>query len=269
VDIEKYIATGNLEAYVLDHLSSKERIEVESLLAQYPELKVELDLIESNLEALATSTAIQPPSDLKSIVLDQIEEPKNKAGSLKREIPVIPIKPETSRTWNYVAAASITLALVSSYMAYDYHNKWKTTEDAYGQLQAANQQMAEQYNQVNRRLDDLVVDIDVISNSDFAKINMAAVNEEEEFSASIYWNAKTQDAYLNIQDLKILSEDQQYQLWAIVDGKPVDMGVFDFDQQGLLKMKPVANALMFAVTIEPKGGSKNPTMEAMQVAGAV
>ena len=53
------------------------------------------------------------------------------------------------------------------------------------------------------------------------------------------------------------------------DGKPVDMGVFDFDVKGLLKMKSVANAATFAVTIEPKGGSVNPTLEAMQVAGNV
>jgi anti-sigma-K factor RskA len=34
-------------------------------------------------------------------------------------------------------------------------------------------------------------------------------------------------------------------------------------------MKNVQNASLFAVTIEPKGGSENPTMDLMQVAGAV
>jgi len=47
------------------------------------------------------------------------------------------------------------------------------------------------------------------------------------------------------------------------------MGVFDFDVEGLIKMKNIQNAAMFAVTIEPKGGSVNPTLDLMQVAGEV
>jgi hypothetical protein len=137
------------------------------------------------------------------------------------------------------------------------------------QLQAQNSQMAEQYNQVNDRLDGLVAHIDVISSVDFKRVNMAAVDPAQSFGASVYWNAKTDEAYLNIQSLKTLTEEQEYQLWAIVDAKPVDMAVFDFDVAGLLKMKNVQNASLFAVTIEPKGGSENPTMDLMQVAGAV
>jgi len=129
--------------------------------------------------------------------------------------------------------------------------------------------MAEQYNQVNNRLDDLVADIDIITNTDFKRVNMGAVDPTQSYAASVYWNAETDEAYLNIQQLKTLTEEQQYQLWAIVDGVPVDMGVFDFDMEGLMKMKNVQNASMFAVTIEPKGGSVNPTLDLMQVAGAV
>jgi len=65
-----------------------------------------------------------------------------------------------------------------------------------------------------------------------------------------------------------LPGDKQYQLWAIVDGKPVSAGLIE-DCNGLCKMTNVPKASMFAITIEPKGGSAAPHLEAMVVAGAV
>ena len=68
----------------------------------------------------------------------------------------------------------------------------------------------------------------------------------------------------------MLAQENQYQLWAIIDGKPVDAGVFDNNFKGLLKMKDVGTgAATFAVTIEPRGGRQTPTLETMQVAGNV
>ncbi|RKQ50023.1 anti-sigma-K factor RskA [Roseivirga pacifica] len=267
MDIKEYISSGILEAYALDGLSSEERRGVEDMLAQYPELRAELNAIEEGLEALALETAITPPSDLGASILSQIEDKEAPAGATA-ETKVVAMQPKTS-VWAYVAAASIALAAIASFLAYDYHTKWQSAQNAFAQLQANNELMASQYNQVNQKLEQLEDDIEIIGNSDFQRVNMGAVNEGDNYTASIYWNAKTEEAFLSIQNLKQLSEEQQYQLWAIVDGKPVDMGVFDFDVKGLLKMKSVANAATFAVTIEPKGGSVNPTLEAMQVAGNV
>jgi len=88
--------------------------------------------------------------------------------------------------------------------------------------------------------------------------------------AYVYWNESSKEVYLSIQSLKQLSKDNQYQLWAIIDGKPVDAGVFDGDVAGLLKMKDIASgAAAFAVTIEPRGGKTTPTLETMQVMGNV
>jgi anti-sigma-K factor RskA len=64
-------------------------------------------------------------------------------------------------------------------------------------------------------------------------------------------------------------KDHQYQLWALVGGKPVDLGVFDApaDSTQMKEMKSIARADAFAVTLEPKGGSINPTMDQMVVLG--
>ena len=266
MDIEKYISSGILEAYALDTLSPKEKKEVESILAQYPELKTELDAIEASFEGLAMKTAIAPPMDLKEAILSSIEEPT--AVDEASETKVVPMH-SPSPVWKYLVAASVTLTLISGYLAYDYRTKWKSTNDAYAQLVASNDLMAKQYNQVNDRLEGIEEDFGIISNTEFTRVNLGGTDGAPTASASVFWNNRTEELYFNIQNLKALSQDQQYQLWAIVDGQPVDLGVFDSGTEGLIKMKSIAQAAAFAVTIEARGGAKSPTLETMQVIGNV
>jgi anti-sigma-K factor RskA len=77
--------------------------------------------------------------------------------------------------------------------------------------------------------------------------------------ATVYWNTKSKDVYLLVNNLPQPASDQQYQLWAIVDGQPVDAGVFDVQNaSGLLRMKNMPRAQVFAVTLEKRGGSTTP-----------
>ncbi len=64
--------------------------------------------------------------------------------------------------------------------------------------------------------------------------------------------------------------DKQYQLWAIVNGKPVDAGTFDMGEGvSFVKLKTIPKAEAFAITLEKRGGSETPTMNAMFVMGNV
>ena len=287
MDIEKYIASGILELYALDELPAEERAEVEKALAQYPELREELNAIEEGLEGLAMESAVAPPAFLKANILDAVGQRSGsqeirgsgKQGSGDQEsgnqdlgggAKVVPMQPKTNRLWSYVAAASITLTLVTTYLAVDYRGKWKESQLSYEQITQNLELQAENFNQVKQDLDNLEQDFNVLTNADFGRFDMASVVQgQDQFSASVFWNQKTLEAYLSIGTLKTLTQEQQYQLWAIIDGKPVSMGVFDHDAEGLLKMENVSGVATFAVTIEPRGGSENPTLDAMQVAGNV
>ena len=88
--------------------------------------------------------------------------------------------------------------------------------------------------------------------------------------ATVYWNTESKDVYLLVNKLPKPVPDKQYQLWAIVDGKPVDAGIFDM-REGIsfVKLKTIPKAEAFAITLEKKGGSATPTMDAMYVMGKV
>jgi anti-sigma-K factor RskA len=99
---------------------------------------------------------------------------------------------------------------------------------------------------------------------------MVGTPNSPEALASVYWNQTTKEVYLSLQNMKELSQENQYQLWALIDGKPVDAGVFDGNVAGLIRMKDIpAGAGTFAVTIERRGGVPSPTLSTMQVAGNV
>jgi anti-sigma-K factor RskA len=130
--------------------------------------------------------------------------------------------------------------------------------------------VAKDYNTVNQRLDQIENDLKVIDNPAFKRVVMKGTDQAPQAMASVYWNESSREVYLSIQSMKELSRESQYQLWAIIDGKPVDVGVFDGNIAGLIKMKEIGNgAAAFAVTIEPRGGKPAPTLETMQVVGNV
>jgi anti-sigma-K factor RskA len=90
----------------------------------------------------------------------------------------------------------------------------------------------------------------------------------------VYWHPKQKHVMVNTTKMVLPANDKahQYQLWALVNGKPVDLGVFDVNNDKshiLVNMKEIGTAQAFAVTLEQRGGSPTPTMEQMMVMGGV
>ncbi len=257
MNIEEYISSGILESYASGELSESERTAVERNLAQHPELRKELAIIEETMEAFFLKAAKEPHAHVKAKVLHAVSGKQTEKAEHKNNHIIL---------WRYATAASIVIALTSSFMAYNFWSNWKESEVSLYQLRALNEQVARDYDKVNQRLDAIENEMKIVSSPSFARVVMKGTANAPDAMASVYWNQSTQETYLSIQNLKALAQEQQYQLWAIVDGKPVDMGVFD-SATGLHKMKSVGNVAAFAVTIESRGGKPSPSMETMQVSG--
>jgi len=263
VNIKEYIESGILESYALGELTPQEESEVLSMAEKYVEVKQELAKIEAGIEELAMKTSIKPSDNVKNKLFDSIDE--------KDSAKVVDINThQSSPHWRYIAAASVSIAVISSVLAYNYWEKWQSTQQELSTLIAQNERVAQDYNQVNEKLDLIESQLEIINNSAFQRVKMRGTDNSPNSLALVYWNDDTEEVYLSVQNLQQLSEEKQYQLWALIDGKPFDAGVFNADPSGLFKMKNITQgAGAFAVTIEPKGGSESPTLETMQVMGAV
>ncbi len=262
-DLKTYLESGILELYVLGDLSNEEIREVERTAALYPEVRSELEAIENALQAYAISNAIQPPDTARKRILNSIET------------PVVPLQTERpSNFYKYAFAASIALLFVSVILLIDLDNRLKESHSQLAVLQAENQQFSNRVNYMNQELEDNKKFLQIYQQpAQYKLVNLKGSPKAPGASMTVAFSPQKDEVMIDLSSLKMPSNDgaHQYQLWALVDGKPVDLGVFDStdDHSGMKKMKSVKGAQAFAVTLEPKGGSVNPTMEQMMAIGNI
>lgn len=258
MNIQEYISSGIVESYVLGQLSDKEMAEVTTLALKHPELTAEIELVESTLLKYASKN---PHPSLKGKIEAKLE--LNEAS-----IVAIDQKKNTSIRW--LVAASLILLIGSSIYNIILLDKLKSTEDQLSVLSSENEKFVQDFETQSKSYGEMAQEMAVLMNPENKKIMLKGMDLAPTALAAIYWNQNTTDVYINVNSLPLPAKDKQYQLWAIVDGKPVDAGVMDMEAPGALhKMKSIAGAQAFAVTLEKKGGSSSPTMNAMYLKGNV
>nr|WP_236023320.1 anti-sigma factor [Chitinophaga chungangae] len=221
---------------------------------------------------------IAPPPALKDRIFQLINNEGVEtavpvgSASFEEEIPEEPKEPKrVSVVWAYVAAAALIGLAASAWMNMQYSNSSKEWQDKYQALLTEKDKMIADNTVMQTRMEESQK---MLQSLRYMKlVHMYTVTAARPgLLATVYWNPKSEEVFLTVTNLPAPAADQQYQLWGIVNGKPVDAGVFDMEQaaKGFAKMKTmVANAQMFAITLEKKGGSPTPTLTAMYVAGKV
>lgn len=109
----------------------------------------------------------------------------------------------------------------------------------------------------------------ILGDSNTVVVKMVGTKAAPRSAANVYWDSTQSSVFLVVKNMEQLpANEYQYQLWALIDGKPNDLGVFDAkNDKVLLKMKDTKKADAFAITVEKKGGAPSPTLEKMQSLG--
>lgn len=273
---EEFISSGLLELYVLGSISNEELSLVNDMLAQYPELNAEVMRIESDLIRLAESQSPKPSAKVKSSLLDAIDVIEDSQEKLEeKKAKVIDIqtseKGKTSMTMLLMVAASLALLIVSAFFNYIQYQEIQLAKQTIASLNQEKEVLANDLSTYKTSIESAENKIAVLRDTANVTIPMKGLDISPNSLALIHWNKYTNETFIDIASLPEAPTDMQYQLWAIVDGVPVDLGVFDVLKSAatLQKMKTVGNPQAFAVTLEKSGGSPTPTMENMYVLGAV
>ncbi len=267
-NLKSYIESGILEQYVLGDLSIEERLEVENNALKFPEVKTELIEIESALLSYAISNKIEPKEGLRNKVLNSLTQ----ADAEVRPIYGASSKP--GQFYKYAFAASLALLLISSVLLMNLNNKLNDSYSQIAVLQSGNQRFSNQVNYFDEELRDTRNALHFYQNQAAYKlVTLKGSDKAPAASMLVAFNPEEEEVMIDLSSIKMPSNDKehQYQLWAMVDGKPVDLGVFDseVDSTGMKKMKSVKNAQAFAVTLELRGGSTNPNMDQMMAIGSI
>ena len=140
-----------------------------------------------------------------------------------------------------------------------------------GYLFKQNSDLARERDNVARESDDLSKEMamwrrqvdDIVSPT--TRIIAMVGEETPQANAKVVWNTNARQWAIYIFDLPAPPSDKDYQLWYVTKNAKISAAVFRTDEQGrtVLKLTPPPDALAglaaTAVTIEPRGGSPQPT----------
>lgn len=272
MNTKEYIESGILENYVAGLVSDQERREVECLSKIYPEIKEELDALEVTMEQFAQSQAVTPPLDMKDSILGAIEglDPDEK----QEKVRVVSMNDSTQaahspRRINWVSIAAAILVVAVGAWAFSIQSSLRETQSKLAEIESQNSDLYAELSDLELKEKELESQLSITTNPAFTQIVMGGLEISPDAKSTIFWNESSGEVHLIAGSLPSAPDGKQYQLWAIVDGAPVDMGVFESGQDSLQKMFDVTSPQAFAVTLEVHGGSPVPTMDQMFVLGAV
>ncbi|HMV47758.1 MAG TPA: anti-sigma factor [Blastocatellia bacterium] len=189
---------------------------------------------------------VQAPAFLKDRLLNRISEQRTpphsfQNGSSTKILPFRrPLRASKQAPRWLAMAAAVSLIFATAYLA------WQNTQLS-NQLHSAQEQVQQ------------------IISTDTQIISMAGV-ESPQATAKVFWNKKTQTWKVYINNLPLPAGDQSYQLWYVTrEDAKINARVFSPNAHGnaefdiTLPMEAVRGLAATAVTLEPKGGSVQPT----------
>jgi anti-sigma-K factor RskA len=274
VNNEEYIASGMLELYAAGALTQEEKLEVEQKAESSAEVRTALQKACATMESYANLHAVKPRPELKNQILQHVlgEETITEPEQETVVRPMYQDFEKESSPYKWMFAASIVLFLLSGFMSFKFYQNWKEAEGRLAVALASEQILAQNINTASYRIEQQEQVLSVLRDGNYMPVPLKGVEGHPDANVMVYWHPDRQLVYLDVLQLPAPPTGKQYQLWALDNGTPVDAGMISLDQGReaiLQQMKEIGSAQAFAITLEPAGGSVNPTLEQMYVIGEV
>ena len=250
------ISSGLLELYLMGMTSLEESEEVELLVAQNPTIKVEFDDMQKAIESYAIAHGKAPGEHVKEKIFKQINSPLT---NLNKEADVTMVSaPKVigiSSFWKYAAAASIILLIGSIALNIIMYDKYNTSDK---QLNTATLEL----NKLQESNKDMSEEMNVYQSKYSEPVSLHGMEPAPDANAKVIWMKNSGEVYIDPNNLPETPVGKQYQLWAIVAGKPISAGMVTTTKDGktahVQKMKTFGKVDAFAVTLEAEKDNVSP-----------
>jgi anti-sigma-K factor RskA len=225
------------DAYVLGALPEQERRELEEYLAAHPERQAEIDELGNVASLLALSPPEQEPSpELRRSIMAVVEAQRPPARTRSWLAGVKELL--SVRNLALGAAALLVIGLFSWNMLLQ------------GQVKDLQGQVASLQDSQQSRM-----------------VALAGTGAAQRAEAEVIL-LKDHKAVLMAEDMPRVPENKTYQIWVIEGDVPQPSGLFEADGDTVAAVveKPLDEDDVIAITIEPNGGSQQPTTDPMLTA---
>lgn len=240
---DKLIELASL--YILKSIDEEELADLKHLIKKYPLEATEVFSNLNNIDLLLPLAAekISPSERVRENIFNNL---KNEKGYKE------PVRTSLFFSAKFAYAAAAAFLICALLIGYGYISlnkevgiKEKRITELSGQVE---QQQAM---------------LEVLKAREIKLVVMNGLEADTTAFGKIIWSNDMSEGIFHIENLPAASNEKDYQLWAIADGKPISWGVFAVSQNNtLLKLKEdqtPAGLQAFAVTLEPKGGVPQPT----------
>ncbi|MNJ89087.1 Anti-sigma-K factor rskA [compost metagenome] len=276
VDINEYIASGILESVTLGLASHQEVQEVACLSKIYPEIREEFIRVQKRCEEMLLESAVAPNPSVRAAVMKSIAEIPQDKPETKQEAKIVSLNtvPEiqgVSPMWKMLAAASLILTLGVGALWVLSSREVKKMDSQLAFMENENRKNEQVLQAMVIEKDHLQSVQDVLAHQSTQMVMMTGTAKEPDATVKVMWSTDMKKAVMHADKIAPPPSDMQYQLWVIADGKPVSVGLFNYDEVEQMTEPFDVNAkniTAFAITLEKRGGSPTPTMENMVVMGA-
>ncbi len=260
--------------YVLHSLNDEDQKAFEAMLAQANDEQRQLyqEMWAAANQLSFTIEGSEPPADIKEKLMSRIRTESIDTESKKEEIIVsdydnsgdnaaVGSEEEGFNRPALTLAASIALLIICLTLIFYSFN-------LSSQLNQKEEEIAEQQEIISELQTDIQQKNDLLSvlESRETKImSLSGLESNPDGYGKIIFNSESDNALLQVSNMPPVPEDSVYQLWVISNNNYFSAGVFFVDTggEGFFKMEQIngvdESAEAFSVTMEPKGGSPQPT----------
>lgn len=270
MDIQAYITSGILESYALGLTSQAENVELASLAEKFPAIRIELEKTELTLLKYAKLNSKHPPEEIRTALfarMDDLEKESNikwktKANSGSQNNA-------KHKVWQIVTLILLIALGVSASYIYWQSELISVEKRNIVKFQNHIKRIGDSMKEITAHKKEIEAALDKLVACGNITVEMKGTDKMPDASAYVVYNQKLKKIVLKIHTLSSPSDISQYQLWGIVYGKPVDLGVIAHDPSPyqLYDMKFADNCQSFIVTISPMGGSQLPDLDQIILTG--
>ncbi|HEX2683081.1 MAG TPA: anti-sigma factor, partial [Ferruginibacter sp.] len=156
--------------------------------------------------------------------------------------------------WKYAAAASILLLIGSLVFNYTLYNK---NREVSSQLASTQNELQQQMGSMQS----MDTAMRIMSDMHAMPVAVKSIDSTTaDMGARIYWMQNNNEVWVDPANLPKAPEGKQYEVWAIVNGAPVNGGVITTEINGkkvhVQKMKSFGQVQAFAISLEDAGPAK-------------
>lgn len=245
--LHNFLNSNLLNKYLVGETSFEESKEVEYFIANYSEAEEAYEKLQENLEIIAKAGAVDAPRYMLEDImksLDQTQEPK-----------VIQLVQNKKTAWYSIAAsAAAVLFAATSFMLYqkniDLNNENNVVVDEIFDLRS-------DIESNNFKLDQLSRELMKLNNPDARKYVINGNERAKNLKTVAYINPVEKTSMIDVITLPQLPEEQQYQIWAELQDRMVNLGILDESDRRLKQIPYMEDALALSIKIGTKGSSAN------------